>query len=96
MRFKAKEEHPGFYTPIVLSTEEEWERLKPVKPVRELVKKYPQYSAIQEDFVSTIISIKKAISEDSSAEELLGILERGIWRDEEVWDWRSALAHKKN
>lgn len=64
--------------------------------LRELVKKYPQYSAIQEDFVSTIISIKKAISEDSSAEELLGILERGIWRDEEVWDWRSALAHKKN
>jgi|Deesub1362B_J571_1020462.scaffolds.fasta_scaffold00013_151 DNA repair exonuclease SbcCD nuclease subunit len=64
--------------------------------LRELVRRYSQYSEILEDFVSTIMSLRRIIPEDPSAEEILSILERGIWKEEEIWDWRRAFADKKN
>lgn len=47
--------------------------------LRELVRRYPQYSEISDSVVSTLLSLKRVISQGCTAEEMLSILERGLW-----------------
>ncbi|MBC7109639.1 MAG: exonuclease SbcCD subunit D [Archaeoglobi archaeon] len=77
--------------------------------LRELVRRYPQYSEVSEKVVSTLLALKREISHGCTADDILSILERGLWEkrgiektddlrgeDEgEVWDWRVAFANKK-